>query len=165
MFTKRKANSQDIPLIRSIARVAFYDTYGEILSSDQLDYMYDWMYSEDSLLQQLKDGHVFYLGFCEGEAFGYVSVQQERGDLFHLQKIYLLPSMQGTGGGRFLFETAVAHVRALSSCPCVMELNVNRMNKARAFYEHMGMRVVRQGDFSIGGGYYMNDYIMSMFIE
>ena len=43
-----------------------------------------------------------------------------------------------------------------------MELNVNRNNKALQFYEHMGMRKLREGDFPIGNGYYMNDYIMGL---
>jgi diamine N-acetyltransferase len=30
------------------------------------------------------------------------------------------------------------------------------------FYEHMGMKKVREGDFPIGNNYYMNDYIMSL---
>lgn len=29
----------------------------------------------------------------------------------------------------------------------------------------MGMKKVRQGDFPIGNGYYMNDYIMALRIE
>lgn len=43
-----------------------------------------------------------------------------------------------------------------------MELNVNRENRARYFYERMGMRRLREGDFPIGEGYYMNDYIMGL---
>ena len=31
-----------------------------------------------------------------------------------------------------------------------MELNVNRNNKALLFYERMGMRKLREGDFPIG---------------
>ena len=46
-----------------------------------------------------------------------------------------------------------------------MELNVNRNNPAVAFYEKMGMHKASQGDFHIGNGYYMNDYIMAMEIE
>ena len=29
-------------------------------------------------------------------------------------------------------------------------------------YEHLGMHKARQGDFDIGEGFYMNDYIMSI---
>ena len=40
-----------------------------------------------------------------------------------------------------------------------MELNVNRENPATGFYEYIGMIRDRQGDFPIGNGFYMNDYI------
>jgi RimJ/RimL family protein N-acetyltransferase len=44
-----------------------------------------------------------------------------------------------------------------------MELNVNRDNvKAWQFYEHMGMHKASSGDFHIGNGYYMTDFIMAM---
>ena len=46
--------------------------------------------------------------------------------------------------------------------PCLMELNVNRNNKALQFYEHMGMRKLREGAFPDRNGYYMNDYIMGL---
>lgn len=35
----RRASPDDIPLIRSLADVAFRDTYAEILSEGQMDYM------------------------------------------------------------------------------------------------------------------------------
>ena len=41
-----------------------------------------------------------------------------------------------------------------------IELNVNRYNKAQGFYLKHGFQIRRQGDFEIGNGYYMNDYIM-----
>lgn len=82
--------------------------------------------------------------------------------LYHLQKLYLLPSAQGRGLGRLLFEKAVAHVREDAGGPAVMELNVNRHNRAVTFYESMGMHKDRQGDFAIGHDYYMNDYIMRL---
>ena len=46
--------------------------------------------------------------------------------------------------------------------PCEMHLNVNRNNKALQFYQHLGMEKVAEGDFHIGNGYYMNDYIMGL---
>ena len=93
---------------------------------------------------------------------GYVSVQPEGEDLFHLQKIYVLPKFQRMRLGGELFRTAVEYIRSVHPAPCRMELNVNRENGALHFYEHMGMRKVREGDFAIGNGYYMNDYIMGM---
>ena len=162
MFTARKASVEDCGLIREMACVAFPDTYKTILSPEQLDYMMEWMYSEQSLREQLCGGHVFYIASCDGEPCGYVSVERQGERLFHLQKIYVLPRFQGCGAGAFLFRTAVAHVRALQPEACRMELNVNRGNRALRFYEHMGMRRLREGDFPIGNGFYMNDYIMGL---
>ena len=43
------------------------------------------------------------------------------------------------------------------------EVTVNEQNpEAKGFYEHMGFSVARSGDFPIGNGYYMNDYIMAI---
>lgn len=162
-FSKRLATAKDAVLIRTLAQEAFYATYREILSPEQLDYMFDWMYSIKSIHDQMNNGHVYYIGYCEDRPFGYVSIEKEEEDLFHLQKIYILPAMQGYGGGRYLFESAVEVIRSLHpDTPCRMELNVNRYNKALHFYERMGMRIARQGDFDIGNGYYMNDYIMTL---
>ena len=55
---------------------------------------------------------------------------------------------------------AVKYIKEIHPEPCMLELNVNRNNKALHFYEHMGMKKLREGDFPIGNGYYMNDYIM-----
>ena len=92
-------------------------------------------------------------------------IQQEGYDedvmVFHLHKLYVMPSMHGKGIGRLLFNQAQEHVsnRFVSSR---IELNVNRMNAAVQFYRHIGMRVLREGDFHIGEGFYMNDYIMGI---
>ena len=109
-----------------------------------------------------EEGHHYYLIYKDGQAAGYVSIQQEGDDLFHLQKIYVLPAFWKDGLGRRLFEVAVNAIRDLHPTPCRMELNVNRHNPARGFYEHMGMQKVHEGDFPIGNGFYMTDYIMGM---
>ncbi len=165
MITFRKASSADCELIHRLAAQAFPATYREILSPEQLDYMMEWMYSIPNLEQQMTEGHVYYLAYRDGEACGYVSVQPEGENLFHLQKIYVLPSFQGQGVGLALFQKAIEHIREVHPAPCTMELNVNRNNRALHFYEHMGMRKVREGDFPIGNGYYMNDYIMALEIS
>ena len=163
MFTIRKATSADCGLIHKLAWQIFPETYKEILSKEQIEYMMEWMYSLESIRQQMEEeGHVYLIACEECEAAGYVSVQQQGKDLFHLQKIYVLPEYQGTGAGKFLFEKAIRFVKEKHPAPCTMELNVNRNNKAVHFYKKMGMKVAREGDFHIGNGFYMNDYIMSL---
>ena len=162
MFEIRKATKDDCPQIRQLAEQIFPATYKEIISQEQIDFMMDWMYSISNLNKQMDGGHIYFLAYRETAPVGYVSVEQQNKDLFHLQKIYVLGSEQGTGCGKFLFTEAVKYIKTVHPAPCTMELNVNRENRAIRFYEHMGMHKARQGDFSIGNGYFMNDYIMSM---
>lgn len=166
MVTIRKATVRDIPLINELAWKAFPATYREILTQEQIEYMMDWMYSPESLHKQMEvEGHVYYIAYSDVEAAGYVSVRREEEALFHLEKIYVLPHFQKEHLGRKLFEQAVAAVKEMYPGSCRMELNVNRNNPALGFYEHMGMEKVREGDFPIGNGFYMNDYIMGISIR
>ena len=162
MLAVRRIAEEGIPTIRRIAAVAFPATYRDLLSPGQLDYMMEWMYSEESLRGQFRAGHVWFVVSADGEPCGYVSVERQGGRLFHLHKIYVLPRFQGIGAGALLFRSAVAYVRSVCPEPCRMELNVNRHNRALHFYERMGMRKLREGDFPIGGGYWMNDYLMGL---
>lgn len=165
MVTIRIATKKDIPLIRSLAMQVFPATYQKILSPEQLDYMVEWMYAEDSIRRQMDDGHIYLIASKDGEVCGYASIEQENTDLFHLQKIYVLPPFQGFKIGQHLFNEVVKYIKEHHPDPCTMELNVNRSNRAVDFYKRMGMHIAREGDFPIGNGYYMNDYIMSLTIE
>ena len=163
MFTIRKATTEDCALIRKLAQQVFPLTYRDILTPEQTDYMMDWMYSEANILRQMHEGHVYLLAYEECEAAGYVSVRPDSKDLFHLEKIYVLPYFQGAHCGSFLFRQAIRYIKEVHPAPCRMELNVNRHNEhALRFYRRMGMTQAREGDFPIGNGYYMNDYIMAM---
>lgn len=159
----RKATTADCRLIHRMASEVFPRTYAGIISPDQIAFMMDWMYSVSSLESQMTEQHHTYLIASEdGRETGYVSVQPVDDDLWELQKIYVLPLAQGSGTGRYLFEQAVKYVKECHPAPLKMELHVNRNNPAIGFYEHLGMHKDREGDFDIGHGFYMNDYIMAM---
>lgn len=166
----KKCGPADMQTIRDMAQTVFRETYKEILSPEQMEYMMEWMYSMESLHRQMEDGHVYYMAHHDGVPAGYLSVQREGvnedgTEVFHLQKIYVLPRFQGKRVGQTLFDTAIGHVRsAKKGEKALMELNVNRANKAVEFYRHQGMAILRQGDFDIGEGFYMNDYIMGLTI-
>lgn len=167
MIHIRKAESVDIQSIHDMAEIVFRHTYSSILSPEQIEYMMDWMYSPANLRKQFEDGHVYYIAFRDDLPCGYVSIQpdghNEVGrEQFHLQKIYVLPSAQSAGVGRALLNRALEHVQAVASGPTSIELNVNRNNPAIGFYHRFGFKILRQGDFHIGNGYYMNDYIMGL---
>ena len=166
-----RAETGDIMKIHDMAEIVFRHTYKDILSPEQMEYMMDWMYSPENLLKQMEEGHVYHIAYRDSIPCGYVSVQSDGinpvGRLrYHLQKIYVIPSEQGRGLGRILFELAVAYIRSnAGGRPASVELNVNRNNPSIEFYRHLGLKILRQGDFHIGHGFYMNDYIMGTDID
>ena len=164
MFDIRKATLEDIPLINELAWIVFPHTYNELLTPGQIEYMMDWMYSPANLQKQMtEDGHIYFIAYKDEEPAGYLSIQPEGEHTYHLQKIYVLPSFQGKKLGKQLFNQAIKAIKELHPEPCQMRLNVNRYNtKAVDFYFRMGMKKVFEGDFDIGHGYLMTDYIMAL---
>lgn len=159
------ATTGDIPLIQSMAQNVFRKTYADLISPGQMEFMLDWMYSEKSLMDQiLPDGKTFFIATVDSVPAGYASIERQ-GDtedgrpLFHLQKLYLLPEYQGFGYGKELFGLVTGYILKEFPKGARVELNVNRGNKAVGFYEAIGMTRDREGDFPIGNGFYMTDYI------
>lgn len=148
-----------------MAEVVFRETYKDILSPQQMEYMMEMMYSKENLMRQMtSEGHIYFID----EGRGYVSyrhdcTEDDGKEVFHLEKIYVMPACQGTGLGKELFNRIKDEMPA--GVRCRIELNVNRHNRAVSFYKHMGMTVQRSGDFPIGNGYFMNDYIMELQID
>ncbi len=163
MLSTKPANISDAALINELAWIAFPHTYKEMLSTEQIDYMMGWMYSIPNLEKQIADkNHSFFIAYKSNKPCGYLHIEKEDTNVFKLQKIYVLPDFQGQKIGEFLFQTAIKEVKLINPSPCLMKLHVNRDNKAVLFYKHMGMSKIGTGDFEIGNGYYMNDYIMGV---
>ena len=163
-----RVGCEAIPEIKAVAEVAFRATYSSILTAQQIDYMMVWMYSSQSLEMQITEQqNSFFVARVNGRAVGYAAIHPENETstvdmhVFHLEKIYILPECQGMGIGKLLLGEACSYVKCLNSGTCRVELNVNRNNSAQEFYRKMGFAVVREGDFPIGNGFFMNDYIMA----
>ena len=163
-FTEATVN--DSPLIRELASKTWEPTYGSILSPEQLDYMFEMMYSLDSLHRQMEElHHQFFIISADGIPSGYLSIEPIDKDLFEFQKVYSLPHLHGSGIGRFIIEQGVSYLKNIHPGPFTVKLNVNRHNPAVGFYKHIGFHEAATRDFPIGNGYYMNDYIMQMEVD
>ena len=109
----------------------------------------------------MRSGHAYHIAYYNERPCGYVSIKREEPGLYRIEKIYLLPEVQGNGLGRQLVERAFSIIRENAQEERVfVELNVNRENKALGFYLRLGFRIDRSGDFPIGNGFYMTDHIM-----
>ena len=161
------ATTDDIPTIRALAHATWPDTFGTILSPEQIAYMLDWMYSPETLrIQMDHGGHRFLLATIDEEGghttpVGYASYEL----MYHgepttkLHKLYVHPSRQGYGVGHALMEAV--RIAAESAGQRSLTLNVNRHNHAIQFYERHDFVAVGSEDIDIGRGFYMNDIIMA----
>ncbi len=157
-MTIRKAYPADIPMIRDMAYKIWPDTYSSILSKDQIDYMLDLLYSEKVLHEQMEHNNEFIIIYDGVHAVGFASFSLTEPQVYKLHKIYVLPSQQGKGTGRFIIDQLVKAMKAKGGLSLL--LNVNRKNNAKAFYEKLGFVVIKEEDIDIGNGYFMNDYVM-----
>lgn len=89
--------------------------------------------------------------------FAAYSVKDEAENIYKLNKIYVLPQSQGKGYGKTLLTAVEGEVKQHGAR--ALDLNVNRHNKAKQFYERCGYHVHVQEDIPIGP-YWMNDYVM-----
>ncbi|MEO6610891.1 MAG: GNAT family N-acetyltransferase [Chitinophagaceae bacterium] len=158
MFSIQNATIADIPLIRDLTYKIWPQTYAPILSTEKISYMLDMMYSEASLQKQMEEGCWFIIVYEGDEPVGFAAYQETAPRQYKLHKIYVLPSQQGKGTGRFLIDHILSVIKQLGAQS--LELQVNRQNKAKGFYEKLGFMVTREMDLDIGGGHFMNDYIM-----
>ncbi len=164
----RTATLTDRALIRSISERTWPSTYGHIISQEQIDFMLDWMYSDESLEKQMDSGCVFYIASIKKENeqwddVGFCSVgpeETESSKSHKLNKLYVLPAAQGTGTGKALLVKAIEFAKAAGSSSIFLQ--VNKHNNAYSFYLKQGFIKEAEFKFDIGNGFYMDDYVMRL---
>jgi diamine N-acetyltransferase len=152
------ATEDDIPLIRLLTNKIWPQTYSSIISKEQIDYMLEMMYGVSSLEKQMRSGAPFIIVYDEGEPVGFASYGEISPNIFKLHKIYILPSQQGKGTGKFVIDFIINEIKNKGAV--ALQLQVNRRNKAKSFYEKLGFAVTKEFDFDIGNGYVMDDFLM-----
>lgn len=159
MFEIRTAGAGDIQLIRELTFRIWPETYASILSQEQIDFMLEIMYSEKSLTKQMKEeGCYFIIVYDNKEPVGFASFSETAPQKWKLHKIYILTNQQGKGTGRFVIDYILHEIKKQGAES--LQLQVNRYNKAKDFYEKLGFRIIETADFDIGNGFFMNDFVM-----
>src|SRR4051812_42609085 len=110
-FRLRKASTNDIALIRDLSYRIWPLTYSDILTSVQIDYMMNLLYSPDSLLTQMNQEHEFIIIQEADIPVGFASYSLIAPRLFKLHKLYLLPSTQGKGAGKFVINSIIGIIK------------------------------------------------------
>lgn len=147
------SNKKDIKKLANLAREIWHEYFPVILSTEQIDYMYDKFQSEQAINEQIANGYQYYF-FSDA---GYIGIQIQDDRLF-LSKFYIKQSHRGKGYARIAFEfiKEFCFEHAIKS----IYLTVNKYNKnSIAIYEKFGFEQVDAVVKDVGNGYVMDDYI------
>ncbi|MCY4778695.1 GNAT family N-acetyltransferase [Sphingobacterium sp. UT-1RO-CII-1] len=153
-----KATTDDWKEISEIAYESWAVAYANILSQNQIDFMLKSSYSEKGIFDAIYSGQEFYfIRFKENSvSLGFIALMPGE-NIMRIEKLYLRPDSQGLGlGKKFIdFAESIACTNRLN----ILELNVNRNNKAYFFYLRQGFEVFKSIDIPYHE-FVLNDFIM-----
>ncbi len=150
---------ESLQTVRDIADEVWPKTFAPILPPEQIPYMMRMMYAPEVMERELREGYRFAALLVDGVPSGYISWSPYHDDTAKLHKVYLLTSCHGKGFGRLMLDYASDVCRAAGFK--TLRLNVNKHNeRAISVYLKNGFVTVESVKNDIGGGFYMDDYVM-----
>lgn len=162
MFNISEATPADVPAIFEMAEKTWWPAYRDIIPAGQIRFMLDTLYHPETILREMELGtQTFLVLKAEGvpKAFASFGKRPEESRVAKLHKLYVLPDNQKKGYGQALI-IEIKNI-LLKRDIHTLDLNVNRKNPARFFYEKTGFRILREEDIPIGS-YWMNDFVMRL---
>jgi diamine N-acetyltransferase len=163
MITIKTASFDEIETIRQLADKIWHEAYAEILSPEQISYMLNWMYSSETIRNEILEG-TCWEAISEGNIpIGFISTTVE-GSSLKLSKLYINPEYHSKGYG----QESLNHTKEMArgKGPKSVYLTVNKGNlKAMKAYEKAGFTRTGSKVFDIGSGYVMDDFIYTYVLD
>jgi len=159
-MTTRSATDADVSLLTDLAQRIWRECYPGIITPAQIEFMLDWMYSDDAICRQLAAGIPWEIAEHDGEPIGYLSYQLEPDGRVKISKLYVLPDRQRQGHGRRLLEHICTEAHSLGAPEFWLQVN-KRNERAIAAYLKAGFHIAKEAVFDIGNGFVMDDYLMA----
>jgi ribosomal protein S18 acetylase RimI-like enzyme len=152
----------DVDELCALAGQIWRAHYPAIISPAQIEYMLAQRYAPAVVREELPRGDLWWDQLrVDGRMVGFASyfLTRNPGEV-KLDKLYVHPDRQRRGYGGMLLDRAVTMVRAYGGETLVLAVNKRNRN-AIAAYEKYGFTIVDSVVKDIGGGFVMDDYIMS----
>ena len=157
----RVATSEQIRLTADLAAEIWKEHYTPIIGAGQVDYMINSFQSVEAITRQIDAGElVYFLLYSDRQPAGYFAVQIRPEEVF-LSKLYVRGAMRRHGIAR----QALKFIRGIAADNCLkrITLTVNKNNDlALKSYEKIGFVRQKAVVTDIGGGYVMDDYILTL---
>lgn len=153
---------EDVDRLCTLAAEIWRRHYAGIISAAQIEYMLGQRYSRQVLGPELQRGDLWWDQLLvAGRLTGFASYffNSNAGEM-KLDKLYVHHDHQRKGYGRMLLDRAVTIARAYGCGSLVLAVNKNNRN-AIAAYEKYGFSIADSIVKDIGGGFVMDDYLMT----
>jgi ribosomal protein S18 acetylase RimI-like enzyme len=160
-LTLARATTADLAVVQRLAREIWHRHYPSIIGVDQIEYMLERGYSDEALSRFLRaPGAGLVLAKLDTPVGFAAWHRADEPATTKLDKLYVLHACQRRGVGRRLIDEVVA--RAREDGASALTLNVNKRNAtAIAAYAACGFAVREAVVVDIGGGFVMDDYVMT----
>lgn len=151
---------ESLQIIRDIAADVWPKTFAEILSSEQICYMMQMMYSPEVMEKELNNGYHFEIVKIDNKPVGYFSWSPyDLPDTVKLHKVYLLQKFHSQGIGSAMLKHAEKRIKEAGFCK--LRLNVNKNNqRAIKAYTRNDFANIESVKIDIGNGFFMDDFVM-----
>ena len=152
----------DIVPLTALAREIWHQHYPGIITVKQIEYMLKQRYSPDTIRAEIESGAARWVKLLvNGVLGGFASYEADDARrVVKFDKLYVHALYRGKGCGTALARH-VERVAFALGCDQVY-LRVNRNNfDSIAVYRRLEYAVVDKVKTDIGGGFYMDDYVMA----
>lgn len=147
----RPATLDDVTLIQDLANESWKDTYGKILSQEQLEYMLDLMYSSENIVKQMNQEtyHYHIIQNQQLDPVGFIGFETNyEENTTKLHRLYLIPSAKGLGLGKATIDQLKIWTKVYNNNRII--LTVNKSNSAKEMYEKQGFKAYHEGISILG---------------
>ena len=152
----------DVETLCALAAEIWRAHYPAIISTAQIEYMLAQRYNPALVRDELQRGDLWWDQLLlNGRMAGFASyfMTRKAGEM-KLDKLYVHPDHQRKGYGRMLLDRAITIARSYGCDTLVLAVNKRNRNAVAAYEKH-GFEIVESVVKDIGGGFVMDDYIMT----
>lgn len=147
--------------LAALAKPIWEEHFTPIIGAAQVAYMLEKFQSADALRGQMeREGYRYFYFLWDGEKAGYMGIRRD-GDSLFLSKLYLKKEFRG----RKISRAALAFLRNLCRRESLgsIWLTCNKYNAGSlAVYRALGFTGLRAQKTDIGGGFAMDDYVLTL---
>lgn len=152
----------DIDPLTTLAREIWHQHYPGIITVKQIEYMLKQRYSPDAIRAEIESGAAQWLKLLVNDELGGFASYETDGvqRAVKLDKLYVHALFRGRGCGAALVRHVEQAARAQGCDRVYLQVNRNNFDSI-AVYRRIGFEVADRVRTDIGGGFYMDDYVMA----